>query len=202
VKPIPKKQYLWVFLLFIFVFFISPQQVLSQKDKKKDKKERNEKVETKKHSPHKATLWALIPGAGQIYNKKYWKLPIVYAGFGVIGYFALFARGEYIKYNNAYVCSANADADTSYICMDPLGSNYETSYLLTYRDYYRRNMELSFILMGVWYILQMLDATVDAHLFYWEVDDDISVRLDPVYQPMIVPTRQPAYNGLKVTLKF
>ena len=63
-------------------------------------------------------------------------------------------------------------------------------------------MELSFILMGVWYILQMLDATVDAHLFYWEVDDDISVRLDPVYQPMIVPTRQPAYNGLKVTLKF
>jgi hypothetical protein len=175
---------------------------MAQKEKKKDKKDRNEKVEPKTHSAHKATLWSLLPGAGQVYNKKYWKLPIVYAGFGVIGYFVITNRNEYIKFNNAYVCSYKADVDTSFTCNDPLGSRYETSYLQSYRDYYRRNTELSFILLGVWYILQMLDATVDAHLFYWEVDDDLSVRLDPVAQPAIFPSRQPSYNGFKLTFKF
>lgn len=197
-----KKPYLWVYYLLTVVFFLNIQPILAQKEKKKDKKDRNEKVEQKKHSPHKATLWSLLPGAGQVYNKKYWKLPIVYAGFGVIGYFVIANRNEYIKYNNAYVCSFKADSDTSFVCADPLGSQYETSYLQSYRDYYRRNLELSFILLGVWYILQMLDATVDAHLFYWEVDDNLSLRLDPMVQPAIFPTRQPSYNGFRLTLKF
>ena len=191
-------------MLLVSIVLIGAPSAYAQKEKKKEKKAKNTSVEKKEHSPHKATLWALIPGAGQIYNKKYWKLPIVYAGFGVIGYFILANRSEYIKYNNAYICSAKEDAstDSSFICTDPLGSLYETSYLQSYRDYYRRNLELSFIILGGWYLLQILDATVDAHLFYWEVDDNLSIRLDPVYQPPFIPTRQPAYNGFRLTLRF
>lgn len=174
-------------------------QLYAQKEKPKKVKTRDT---TKIHSPHKATMWALLPGAGQIYNRKYWKLPIVYAGFVVTGYFALSARAEYQKYNDAYICTLKAEADTTYICTNPLSEKYSKQQLSTNSDYYRRNMELSFILMGVWYILQILDATVDAHLYYWEVNEDLSMRVEPIFQPVFIPTVKPSYNGLKVTFSF
>lgn len=201
-KSFPRNPYLWGFLLIVLIFQFSTPAAFAQKENKKNKKERNASVETKEHSPHKATLWALIPGAGQIYNKKYWKLPIVYAGFGVITYFVIANSREYRIYNDAYICSSKADSDTLFTCTDPLGEKYDTDYLKSYRDYYRRNLELTYIIMGAWYILQMLDATVDAHLFHWEVDDNISVRLDPIIQPVIMPRQRPAYNGLRVTMRF
>ena len=158
----------------------------------------------KTHSPRKATLLALAPGAGQIYNKKYWKLPIVYAGFGVTGYFAITNGIEYRKFNEAYVCSVNAEEPED--CDNELAQKYSESDLQTFRDYYRRNMELSYILMGVWYILQILDATVDAHLYYWEVDDNISVEWKPVIQPAAVakplPGFEHAYNGISIKVNF
>lgn len=196
-----RKTLVWVFTLLTVFFLVLPKSQFAQEEEKKQPVRKNATVE-KKHSPHKATLWSLIPGAGQIYNKKYWKVPIVYAGFAVVGYFIITNHSEYIKYNNAYICSAKADADTSYHCTDPIGSKYETSYIKSYRDYYRRNLELSYIIAGAWYILQMLDATVDAHLFYWEVNDNLSVKLDPIYEPVYLPKTQPAYTGLKVTLRF
>tara|TARA_B100001971_G_C18176139_1_gene530027 strand:- start:1094 stop:1303 length:210 start_codon:yes stop_codon:yes gene_type:complete len=69
-------------------------------------------------------------------------------------------------------------------------------------------MELSFILMGVWYILQILDATVDAHLYYWEVNENLSVKVEPVFQqsitptPLMLPHNNINHNGLKLTVKF
>ncbi len=161
-------------------------------------------IKVVKHSPKKATYLALVPGLGQIYNKKYWKLPIVYAGFAVTGYFAIWNRGEYVKYNDAYVCKVNDPTG----CDNPLAIKYEADQLQSFRDYYRRNMELSFILMGVWYILQMLDATVDAHLYYWNVNENLSVKLEPVFQQSITPTpltlphNSINHNGLKITVKF
>ncbi|PLW95887.1 MAG: hypothetical protein C0591_10190, partial [Marinilabiliales bacterium] len=129
----------------------------------------NQKIDTffSKPNPKTATYLSLFPGLGQIYNKKYWKLPIVYAGFGVIGYFAFNNRDYYLQYKEAYACKVNEGDD----CENPLAQNYSAQNLQTIRDGYRRNMELSFIFMGFWYILQMLDATVDAHLYYWEIDE-------------------------------
>lgn len=156
------------------------------------------------HSPKKATYLSLIPGLGQIYNKKYWKLPIVYAGFAATGYFAITHRSEYLKYNKAYICILN-DPDN---CDNELALKYDSDKLKSARDYYRRNMELSFILMGAWYILQILDATVDAHLYYWEVNENLSVRVGPVIQqlpvqtPQFVPGNSINHNGLKITAKF
>jgi len=156
------------------------------------------------HSAKKATYLALIPGAGQIYNKKYWKLPIVYGGFGVIGYFALTNRSEYIKYNDAYVCVLNDPEG----CEDELAIKYDADQLKSARDYYRRNMELSFILLGAWYGLQILDAVVDAHLYYWEVNDNLSVRVEPTIQRLpiqtsiLAPGNDLSHNGIKITVSF
>ncbi len=186
---------------------------ISAKEKDKDKKARTDSSRYGKHSPHKATLWALLPGGGQIYNKKFWKLPIVYAGFAVTGYFVITNRSEYLKYKDAYSCMIKEESSYKasvptvvYTCEDPLAEKYSSQDLQTIRDYYRRNLELSFIVMGLWYILQMLDATVDAHLYHWDVDDDLKVRIDPVIltplQAIPVPNQPSSFSGIKVSFKF
>jgi len=176
------------------------------------------------HSPKKATYLALIPGGGQIYNKKYWKLPIVYSGFAVIGYFAVTNRSEYLIYRDAYICKLNGNEnnlntyyDTSQeafvcdvndmICGD-ITRKYTSEQLKSARDYYRRNMELSYILLAAWYGLQILDASVDAHLYYWEVNDDLSVKVEPIIQQLyiapqqIMPGSSLNHNGFKITVSF
>lgn len=168
----------------------------------------NQKIDTffSKPNPKTATYLSLFPGLGQIYNKKYWKLPIVYAGFGVTGYLAFSNRDYYIQYKDAYSCKVNEGDD----CEDPLAENYSASDLQTIRDGYRRNMELSFIFMALWYVLQMLDATVDAHLYYWEIDETTSLQVQPNIQPaswtahpsFSSPQQIPTFNGLTVSLKF
>ena len=184
-----------VAVLFLLLNVVIPQNLLAQKNSSDSL--------TVEHSPTKATYWSLIPGAGQIYNKKYWKFPIVYAGFGVIGYFAITNRTEYIKYRDAYICSATLGDQ----CENELALKYSKDDLKTIRDYYRRNTELSFIVGAGWYVLQMIDAVVDAHLYYWNVDDDISLRVEPVINPVINPYlnlqyMQPSMNGVKITVKF
>ena len=187
--------------------------------------DKTDSIKVVKHSPKKATLLALVPGLGQIYNKKYWKLPIVYAGFAVTGYFAIWNRGKYLEFNDAYIASINNTNDKLVVTYDPeknvyesninerlsyneLADKYDENKLKTYRDAYRRDMEFSFILMGVWYILQILDATVDAHLYYWEVNENLSVQAEPVFQqsinptPGMIPHNSINHNGLKITVKF
>jgi len=176
------------------------------------------------HSPKKATYLALIPGAGQIYNKKYWKLPIVYSGFAVIGYFAVTNRSEYLKYNEAYICTLNGEennlvtnydssqdafiSDINTKCCSDLARKYTNEQLKSARDYYRRNMELSYIILVAWYGLQILDATVDAHLYNWEVNENLSLRVEPTIQQIpsqvqqIIPGSSLNLNGFKVTVSF
>ena len=170
----------------------------------------NQKIDRffEKPNPKTATYLALVPGLGQIYNKKYWKLPIVYAGFAVTGYFALSNRDYYLQYKEAYKCKLDEPDE----CEDPLAQKYSAEDLQTIRDYYRRNMELSFIIMAAWYVLQMLDATVDAHLYYWEIDESTTLSVQPLINPATLTRNKkitnsgqygtPAYNGLTVSLKF
>ncbi len=195
-----KKTYLRVSLIFLVVI-LGGFSALAQTDSLTVSKK---SVELQEHSPHKATLLALVPGLGQIYNRKYWKLPIVYAGFGVTGYFAMTNRTEYKKYREAYNCSVTLESE----CTNELAIKYSADDLQTIRDYYRRNMELSYIIMGAWYVLQMLDATVDAHLYNWEVNDNLSVRVDPIIQPIQLAQPNSALpssvtpNGLRIMVSF
>ena len=132
------------------------------------------------HSPKKATLLALIPGAGQAYNHKYWKMPIVYAGFGVTTYFAITNGQDYRLYRDAYDYKMGIKTDVSQQAIEE-SAKYTENNLITLRDYYRSNMELSWILTVAWYILQIIDANVDAHFFYYDVSDDLTLHVEPQF---------------------
>ena len=164
-----------------------------QKGKASHKKEKKKKLP---RDPKKATLMALVPGLGQIYNHKYWKLPIVYAGFGVIGYFAVTNTRYYRDFKEAYDCKV-----TNPDCANPLSQKYDESTLKYIRDYYRRNMQLSYIIGGAWYLLQMIDANVDAHLSHWNISDNISLEVSPVYRP-VPQADHPAWQGIQLRFKF
>lgn len=206
-KLILRKSQSWIIVLLFALLLLNPFEAeAGGKDKQERKARKDSIMRSRDLSPHKASLWAIIPGGGQIYNRKYWKLPIVYAGFAVIGYFVASNRNLYIQYNDAYICSSNADSDTSFTCTDPLTDYYSTSDLQQYKDYYRRNTELSIIVGALWYILTILDATVDAHLSHWEVNDNLSVDVQPVVQPLMtkiaMPNQQSGFNGLKIAIRF
>ena len=135
-------------------------------------------IRTKKHSPKTATWLALIPGAGQAYNHKYWKMPIVYAGFGVTCYFAITNNNEYQLYRAAYDYKTGINLNVSDKAKEE-AAKYTEDNLITLRDYYRRNMELSWIITALWYVLQIIDANVDAHFFYYEIDDNLTLQVEP-----------------------
>lgn len=152
--------------------------------------EKGEKI----HSPHKATFYsAIFPGLGQIYNKKYWKLPIVYGAIGGLGYAIHFNSTNYKKYKNAYRDFLIQDpGNTSYLEVLPVTltmeeieanpslSNWFRNALEKKRDYYKRYRDLSYIGMAAIYVLNMIDATVDAHFYNFNVSDDLSMKIQPV----------------------
>ena len=136
----------------------------------------------RKHDPKKATWLALIPGAGQAYNRKYWKMPIVYAGFFATGYLGITNGNDYRLYRDAYDFKAGIKTDVSEKAKTEAGK-YTDENLITLRDYYRRNMELSWIIMAAWYVVQIIDASVDAYFFYYEIDDNLTMKVEPKWEP-------------------
>lgn len=129
----------------------------------------------KPHPPAKAILFsAVIPGAGQFYNKKYWKIPIIYAGLGVLIYSIDFNSKNYRTFKDAYI--ARTDSDIQTIDNYP---RYTEENLRSLFEYYRRNRDLSYILLGAVYVLNILDAYVDAELFHFDVGDDLSLNSTP-----------------------
>jgi len=153
----------------------------------------------RKGDPMKATMLSTVfPGGGQIYNRKYWKLPVVYAGFGTLFYFIKSNSDKHQMYYKGYMDFIDDIPETnSYIKLFPkinpedydpvLYPNTEKKYrandienwLLRGVDYYKRNRDLSMILTGVWYILQILDANVDASLMNYNVSDNLELTLAP-----------------------
>ena len=138
-----------------------------------------------------------LPGLGQFYNKKYWKIPIVYAGFGVLGYFIFFNADYYATYKYAYIESSHGTTNGNY---SSLTQRYTPEELLSAREYYRRNLEISCILTALWYALNILDATVDAHLYTFNISDKLSMKVEPDMQ-LTGFNYKPA-AGVKLSLHF
>ncbi len=121
-------------------------------------------------SSSKALMYALVlPGLGQGYNEKYWKMPIVWAAMGAAGWAIIYNTNEYKGAINDY---AQLPDDTNQ----------------RYLEWWRRNMELSYIAMIAIYALQVVDAYVDAQLYSWDVNDNLSLRVSPSLQPLLAPT--------------
>ena len=166
-------------------------------EKEKKHKTTSHKKKYPPRDPKKATLMAMLPGLGQIYNHKYWKVPIVYAGFVVIGYFAVTNRRYYETFRKAYNCKVINPK-----CKNPpVAQKYTVQTLRIIRDYYRRNMQLSYIIGGGWYLLQMIDANVDAHLSHWNVSSNLSLDIAPSVQPANIPN-SPIYKGISLRFRF
>lgn len=136
----------------------------------------------KRHSPKKAAiLSAILPGAGQVYNQKYWKLPIVYAGLGGLGTWVGFNAVNLRGFTKAYVKELDNDSLTVGSYKGFTGENQ----LKIKRDDAKRNLDLSIILISVYYALNIVDAAVDAHLFDYSITEDLSLSLKPdfdIYQ--------------------
>lgn len=130
----------------------------------------------KRQSPKKAALLStVLPGAGQIYNKKYWKLPIVYGGLGALGAWVGVNIKNLRGYTDAYKLEIDNDPNTSGSFKGVTGQNP----LNVKRDDAKRSLDLSIILLSVFYSLNIVDASVDAHLFDYSITDDLSVSLEP-----------------------
>jgi hypothetical protein len=181
---------------FFITLLADPNLVFSQSDTTII--ELPDSVREKEHSPTKATLLsACIPGMGQVYNRKYWKVPIIYAGFGIMGYFIYFNADEYLNYKCAYIESSQGTMNGNY---SYLVLKYTPADLLSAREYYRRNLEISILLTALWYALNILDATVDAHLYTFNISERLSMKVEPALLPTGIGYK-PA-GGVKLCLHF
>lgn len=170
-----------------------------------------------KPDPKKAVLMALVPGLGQIYNRKFWKLPIVYGGLMGCMYAVTWNNRNYQDYSTAYkdimmdAAEPNRPVEefhTSWqdflgVGYDPkewvTNTNFQTQ-LKNRKDYYRRYRDLSIIITVGVYALSIIDAYVDAQLFDFDISPDLSMHWEPSVTP------QTAYSsrsyGLNCSIKF
>jgi hypothetical protein len=137
------------------------------------------------HSPRSAAIRsALFPGLGQIYNKKYWKVPIVWGALGITGGIFNYNLKEYRKVRFAYFTLLNKDV-ANYTQVAPelqvfiqAGDNGLSS-LRTYRNEFRKNIDYSVLFFLLFWGLNVVDATVDAHLKGFDVSNEFSLKIQP-----------------------
>lgn len=148
------------------------------------------------HSPRKAMIFsACIPGLGQAYNKKYWKIPIVYAGLGTTYYFFDTNNKLYKQYKKAYVYKT--DSCTATVDLYP---TYTETQLRELSDAHRRYRDLNVILAAFVYTLNVVDAYVDAQLMNFDVSDNLSMSVFP--QLDIAARRKKPSLGLTLSFRF
>lgn len=126
--------------------------------------------------PRRAALnSAILPGLGQITNKRWWKVPLVYGGFVGIGLVFEFNN----RYYKIFLKEAQFRQDNPGKTQNPLYAPYTTEGIIQIKDYYRRNRDLS-VLAGLgFYAINIIDAYVDAKFFRFDISDDLSVKVSP-----------------------
>ena len=144
------------------------------------------------------TLACICPGAGQIYNKSYWKVPFVVGGFATLIYCIDWNNRGYQRFKKAY--SLRADYDNH----PEAYPNGSADFIRNLRNNYRRNRDLCIIITAGLYVLQIIDAHVDAHLKDYDISDDLSMNLEPMVDYTYVPTasgHRPVF-GFNLSLNF
>ncbi len=153
------------------------------------------------------TLACIFPGAGQIYNHSYWKVPFVIGGFASMIYCIDWNNRGYQRFKKAYSLLADYEQHPELYPdgpTDEFHGRYSASFIRNLRNNYRRNRDLCIIITGALYILQIVDAHVDAHLKDYDISDDLSINLEPLVDYTYVPTLQgnrPVF-GFNLSLKF
>ncbi|MBD99198.1 MAG: hypothetical protein CMO34_05080 [Verrucomicrobia bacterium] len=178
-------------LAFILALFFVSTNLTAQSDTMRI-------IDENSHSPAKATLLSLaVPGLGQAYNKKYWKIPLVYAAIGTSLYFALDQQSKFVDFKDALAKRLDDDPntiDTKYM------ENFSDENLRSLIDFHRKNRDLLVVTTAIAYALNVLDAAVDAHLYNFDVSDDISGVFQPDVQ--FLPQQRQLVPSFKLSLKF
>ncbi|WP_290792198.1 DUF5683 domain-containing protein [Flavihumibacter sp. UBA7668] len=161
------------------------KQLASNQSAKKNSDSSEVKKKVKEpHNPRKATIRsAILPGWGQVYNKKYWKVPIVYAALGVTGYVFFDNIKTYREVRFAYQVTESKDTaswDKVAPYLRVFVENNATSSLDNYRREFRRNIDYSVLVFLLFWGLNVVDATVDAHLKEFDVSPELSMKLKPL----------------------
>lgn len=144
-------------------------------------------------NPKKAMLLSFaLPGTGQIYNKRWWKLPIVYGGMGLTGFFIGYNQKRYKIFRDAYIAELNDEAHA-------FEGFYDAGDLKFLRDGFDQRRQWSWIGFLGFYLFQGAEAFVDAHLKTFDVSDDLSLKIKPTLQQDLF--NQPSM-GLSLALQF
>ena len=164
------------FSLFFFSIVTAQEDSLKISSEGKSKKELRKEQREKDYEPYnalapaKAAFYsAVLPGLGQAYNGSYWKIPIAYAGLGTGVYFYLWNDEKYDEYRNAY---KNRLAGRP----DEFQGRISTERLIDAQEFYQKNKEISILVTVGIYVLNIIDANVEAHLRQFNVDEDLSVK--------------------------
>lgn len=150
-------------------------------------------TETPRNRPNQIALYsALLPGLGQVHNKKAWKIPIIYGGATMLVFGAMNANTQYLFFRDALFLEVDGDPDT----INETGLN--ESQIRRRVDFFRRNRDFFVILTGALYLLNVLDAHVDAHLREFDINEELSFTIKP---SMVQNPWNIANVGLSLQLK-
>ncbi|MFT6845228.1 MAG: hypothetical protein ACJAUV_001419 [Flavobacteriales bacterium] len=182
----------WFVLFFLFSLTLdSHAQILTNTDTLYNPKA------TMVKSPKTASiLSAVLPGAGQFYNRKYWKVPIIYAALGTAVYYIGFNTKEYQAARNEYV--ARLDDDITTVPSQEL-TDVSIGQIEIDKKFYKRMLDISYASIGIIYLLNIVDASVDAHLFTFDVSEDLTLNWQPTNLSM--PDNK-NITGVKFSLNF
>ncbi|NNE54457.1 MAG: hypothetical protein HKN32_00455 [Flavobacteriales bacterium] len=185
--------------LLIFTYFLSFSQVVGTDTTETSVVVQNNKVELFTEmstlNPKKAAfLSAVLPGMGQVYNKQYWKLPFIYGGAVIIGHYVKYQDRLYRSFRSAWIAQNDADPNT----VSPYG-DVSSEILERSADQIRRDRDYLMIIGGLFYLLQIADAHISAHLHEFTINDDLSMNIGPSIQPSALISRS---VGVSISLNF
>jgi hypothetical protein len=157
------------------------------------------KGKERNHSHRVAVISStIIPGLGQAYNRKYWKIPIIYGGGAIIYYFFDYNNTYYQRLKTAYNQLKNGEEIT-----DPdLKEGWDEQRLMYHRDNFRRNRDYNIIFFGLLYVANIVDAMVDAYMYSYDISPDLSMQIAPSIIPPLQNTYATASCGLKIKFSF
>lgn len=161
-------------LFYILLFFLFQFQGNAQKEVALRAADTT-RIVINPNAPAKAAFYsAVLPGLGQAYNKKYWKIPIVYIGLGIGIYSYTWNQGKYHNYRDEYKRRLAGTADPNHA----IYGGKSDDWVIRGQKFHQRNRDLSALITAGIYILNIVDANVDAHLMQFNVNDNLSVKPD------------------------
>ncbi len=166
-----------IYILLVFASSLlqaQKQGIIKTSDRQDSLNYVDKPLKTIYYSPRKAAiLSACLPGLGQAYNKKYWKMPIIYGVLGGIAYWGVTNHQQYKFYSRNLTAIYDEDEHTINTTF------YSSSQLVTQKKYYKKYRDMAIMVGALAYFINIIDANVDAHLKTFDVSDDLSLQLNP-----------------------